>query len=320
MNRENKKSSVAAGTATKQVMSETLTKTTNIVPQPPSDCKGANRPASAVFRVEKERNYTVLANDPLDDRSLSYRARGLLATMLRLPDDWDFSFRGLVALSSDGKDAVRSALKELEAAGYVQREEVNAHDAGGRFTAGTYVVREYRVDFDTSTVADLPRRKTRHGAFKGNLNLNNQVLNTNTPLTPQSESSVSKDEKISPKPQKAKPTLDAQLMARCEEYSNGSALLLEAILDFADNRIALKKPILTMRSLNILLGKLDKLSGGSLEMKIALLESAIQHNWLSIYPLKESGSEIQAPAPAPETNAPGVRPRRRWGDDDDGDE
>ena len=74
-----------------------------------------------VIRTEKTENFTIMANHHLRDMSLSLKARGLLSLMLSLPDDWDYSARGLACLCRDGVSSINSALKELEQAGYVAR-------------------------------------------------------------------------------------------------------------------------------------------------------------------------------------------------------
>lgn len=94
----------------------------------------------AVCRVEKTSNYTVMSNYHLDDKRLSLKARGLLSTILRLPEDWDYTVGGLAALCRDGKDAIRSALEELEAAGYITRQQTRGPD--GTFLGNEYVIRE----------------------------------------------------------------------------------------------------------------------------------------------------------------------------------
>lgn len=83
--------------------------------------KNDNESKSTVFRVEKTKNYTVMSNYHLKSKTMSLRAKGLLTLMLSLPEDWDFSLKGLEKLSGDGMTSVRSALKELEEAGYVKR-------------------------------------------------------------------------------------------------------------------------------------------------------------------------------------------------------
>lgn len=92
-----------------------------------------------IVRVEKSRNFTPVSNVPFRDKRLSLRARGLLATALTLPDDWEYSLTGLLSLFPDGKQALRAALAELEAAGYLTRTRENA--AGGKF-AFVYAFRE----------------------------------------------------------------------------------------------------------------------------------------------------------------------------------
>lgn len=94
----------------------------------------------AVVRVEKTKNYTVMSNAHLDDPRLSLRAIGLLSKMLRLPDDWDYTVRGLAAMCREGRDAVERALNELIEAGYVVRTRTRKAD--GSFGGVEYVVYE----------------------------------------------------------------------------------------------------------------------------------------------------------------------------------
>lgn len=94
----------------------------------------------SVFRVEKNKNYTVMANYHLRDKRLSFRARGLLSTILSLPDDWDYSVKGLVTLAKDGFDSVKTTLKELEETGYlVRKRDRNYH---GQLSKMIYTIYE----------------------------------------------------------------------------------------------------------------------------------------------------------------------------------
>lgn len=95
----------------------------------------------SVFRIEKNKNYTVMANYHLRDERLSLKARGLLSMILSLPEDWDYSLVGLVAISKDGLTAVRGALHELEDNGYIHRER--QRDPNGRLAGSIYTVYEY---------------------------------------------------------------------------------------------------------------------------------------------------------------------------------
>ena len=74
-----------------------------------------------VFRVERNKNFTVMSNHHFKNKDLSLKAKGLLSLMLSLPEDWNNNMRGLVSLSRDGIDSVRSAIKELEHYMYVER-------------------------------------------------------------------------------------------------------------------------------------------------------------------------------------------------------
>lgn len=77
-----------------------------------------------VFRVDKTKNYTVMSNYHFRDKRLSFKAKGLLSFMLSLPNNWDYSVKGLVATAKDGRDSVTSGLKELEYYGYLKREAI----------------------------------------------------------------------------------------------------------------------------------------------------------------------------------------------------
>lgn len=86
----------------------------------------------AVFRLERTRDYTVMSNHHLRDKRLSLKAKGLLSQMLSLPEDWDYTLSGLAYINRESKDAIRSAINELERAGYVQRHQTT--NASGKFS------------------------------------------------------------------------------------------------------------------------------------------------------------------------------------------
>lgn len=76
----------------------------------------------AVLRKVKKTDYTVVDNNIFKNKQLTLKAKGMICTMLSLPDDWNFSEDGLVSLSNDGKAAIRNTLKELMQFGYLRRE------------------------------------------------------------------------------------------------------------------------------------------------------------------------------------------------------
>ena len=77
----------------------------------------------AVFRVPKIENFTMMSNHHLRNKKLSLKAVGLMSKILSLPDEWDYSLKGLAKLNADGIDGVRSAVQELEDAGYIIRRQ-----------------------------------------------------------------------------------------------------------------------------------------------------------------------------------------------------
>ena len=94
----------------------------------------------ATYRVERTKDYTVMSNCHLRDTSLTLKAKGLLSMMLSLPDEWNYTTRGLAAICKEGVDAIGKALKELENAGYIVRRQLRG--AGGKISDTEYVIYE----------------------------------------------------------------------------------------------------------------------------------------------------------------------------------
>ena len=94
----------------------------------------------AVFRIERTRDYTVMSNHHLRNANLSLKAKGLLSMMLSLPEDWNYTTRGLAKICKEGVDAIGTALRELEDAGYIVRHKLR--DRQGRISDTEYVIYE----------------------------------------------------------------------------------------------------------------------------------------------------------------------------------
>lgn len=92
------------------------------------------------IKVIKNKNYSVISNYHLQDKELSLKAKGLMCLMLSLPEDWDFSIKGLATLSKDGKDCVMNILKELEENNYlIRNQKINEK---GQFNGYEYLLYE----------------------------------------------------------------------------------------------------------------------------------------------------------------------------------
>ena len=94
----------------------------------------------AVFRVEKDKGYTVMSNFHLNDKTITLKAKGLLSQMLSLPETWDYTLKGLACINKESVDAIRTAVLELEQQGYIVRQQ--GRDAGGKLAAIEYIIYE----------------------------------------------------------------------------------------------------------------------------------------------------------------------------------
>lgn len=87
-----------------------------------------------VMRVNKNKNYTTMSNVHLRDLNLSLKARGLLSTILSLPDNWNYSIGGIAAICKENETCIKSGLKELKEAGYMVVEKLYSDESGtGKF-------------------------------------------------------------------------------------------------------------------------------------------------------------------------------------------
>lgn len=97
--------------------------------------------AETVIRFERKRGFTILQNGMLRDPRLSLKTKGLFAVMLSKPGSWEFSIAALSREVYAGKDAIRTSLRELIDAGYIERDQ-QSHDGGGKFGGSVYVLHE----------------------------------------------------------------------------------------------------------------------------------------------------------------------------------
>ena len=101
----------------------------------------------SVFKIEKTKDFTVMSNYHLRDKNLSYKAKGLLSFMLSLPEDWDYSLKGLCSISKENRDAIRSTLKELQQNHYLEIEKVKGDKGYFEYNYLTYE-KPHFVDID----------------------------------------------------------------------------------------------------------------------------------------------------------------------------
>ena len=123
----------------------------------------------AVFRVERSKDYTVMSNHHLRNKELTLKAKGLLSQMLSLPEDWDYTLKGLAAINRESIDAIRTAVLELEQAGYIVRSRVR--DERGCLRGCDYIVYE------------RPQEKPPKPTWENPTQLNKEIQNKEKPNT-----------------------------------------------------------------------------------------------------------------------------------------
>ena len=137
----------------------------------------------AVYRVNKNRGYTVMANYHLRDKTLSLKAVGLLSKMLSFNDGWQFSTKGLSMICKEGPDAVLATLRELEDHGYLVRHR--QRDSKGRMSNTVFEIYEQpqpvsphreNPDVDNPDMEN-PHMENPHGENPAQLNTNQVITN-----------------------------------------------------------------------------------------------------------------------------------------------
>lgn len=124
----------------------------------------------AVFRIEKTRDFTVMSNYHLRDVELSLKAKGLLSLMLSLPEDWDYTTKGLACICKDGVVSITSALKELENHGYLTRQRTRYEN--GRLGDITYTIHERPIEQEAKKEPEeLPEQEKPKRENPGQVNL-----------------------------------------------------------------------------------------------------------------------------------------------------
>ena len=153
----------------------------------------------AVFRVERNKGYTVMSNHHLRNKDLSLKAKGLLSQMLSLPEDWDYTLKGLSLINREQIDAIRAAIRELEQAGYIVRSR--ERDSQGRLRGADYVIYEQPQPVPDSPTLENPMQLNKDKLItekqkKEGLNTDSIPIHSPNPLP------LDEDEAAAPPPER----------------------------------------------------------------------------------------------------------------------
>lgn len=212
----------------------------------------------------RKQRFTVLYKSAIEDKRLPLDARGLLAIMVGLPEGWQYSVKGLAAYVGVSKDTIRRLLGKLEEVGYLTREQT--HDENGHFAGNVYVLQDEAPPLSGNTDnGETRQREKPSSGFP--TQINNKLI---------------KEEK------KQTPIAPAEVEKCITEYCGDDEELRGAIMGLLKNRIKInrKKAVVTDDAMKLTLHRLDKLSDGRREVKLAMLRNAIERNWLTVFELK----------------------------------
>lgn len=230
-----------------------------------------------VIRVNKTKDYTVMANYHFRDKNLSLKAKGLLSMMLSLPDGWGYSVEGLVKLSADGRESIMATLKELEKFHYLKRSQ--ARDNSGKLGEAIYDIFEQPWSGFPTTAKPMSGKPSSEKTTLLNTNrLNTKVLNTN--------------KKVSKAQSKPVENFDSIIQKSAE-----STELRDAIIEFVKFRKLIKKPM-TNKALELIIAKLNKL-GSSDRERVAILNQSIERGWAGVFSIKEEEPQSKGYQPDP---------------------
>ena len=222
----------------------------------------------SVIRVQKTKDYTVMSNTHFREKNMSLKAKGLLSLMLSLPDDWDYSVEGLIAICKENGTAIKSTLKELKEFGYLKVEK----------TQNEKGVFEYIYNIYENPQAENPpiENPPMDNPPTGNPPIENpsveNVLQLNT------DESITNKSNIKKANTKRSNTKDTDVYFPLDEKLN------ESFKDYIEYRKSIRKP-LTGRGIELAIKKLDSLTADN-DIKIEIINQSIMNRWTGLFPLK----------------------------------
>lgn len=208
-------------------------------------------------RINIQRSYGAAPNNLLNNPEISFRAKGLYAYLNSKPADWDFSIESIARQNKEGKDAIRSAIHELEAFGYLVRNKVK--DARGFFEIEYILYENPMLENPTLEESDIGEP---------------------TQLYKKEPTKKEKEEKENRSSQKS--------LLETEKYLEWKPLV-DRWISYKKNEFG--KSYKTQDTLDVFVQKLKKDSGGSLEVAEEMIRNSMANNYQGVFPLKNNGTQ-----------------------------
>lgn len=218
---------------------------------------------TTVFRVEKNREFVVMNHRFLREREMSLKAKGLLALCLALPETWEYSINGLVAICKESQTAIRSTLKELEKFGYLKRNRLK--DDKGMFYYEYILYEVPYVGFENAGKLNAEKQDAEKAQAENVRQENNYLENTYKENTEYIEREKNPEEEV------------YEILASISDSE-----LRELYTDYVIQRRENGHP-LTPKGLHMLIARGYRLSDSNMAVHRAIVETAIINNWMNLY-------------------------------------
>lgn len=184
----------------------------------------------AIFRVNKTSDYTVMSNYHFKEKEMSLKAKGLLSEMLSLPDNWDYSISGLVAINKENETSIKNTLNELKKYGYLNIIKLLPNETKtGRIEYIYDVYENPKQEGEKQEVENLPLENQ---AVENQVQLNTNILNTKELNIKEYKEKYKKESKSKYGEYQNVLLTDKEYYKLCEDYNN-----IEEIIKFLDEYI-----------------------------------------------------------------------------------
>lgn len=230
------------------------------------------------IRVEKNKNYTTISNVFLRDERLSLKAKGFLAMIMSLKDDWDFTIEGFVNITKEGEAAIYTAIKELKDFGYCKEEKIR--DEKKRIVGNEYTFYEEpktqsadnQLDCENQDLGFLNQANQGQISTTNN-NTNNKVLN---------EIKEKEDNKLS-----SKKKVNNQDVLAQYDINDVPSEFVDVVRDWCQYKRERKERYKTQSSFMAMVKRLIKLSSNNVDKAKEIIEQSIANNYAGLFELKQ---------------------------------